>query len=134
MTTAICQHCGRAFPARRSTARYCTPAHRLAAHRGLPVGCPPEPRGAVQDAIVSVSGRSDTPKPDYPSPESRETLKASISRGSKPLPRGIVHDAVYPNMYRVVLPDGSLSDMVNLTRARDAAAALAGRRERRRAA
>ena len=30
-------------------------------------------------------------------------------------------------MYRVVLPDGALSDMVNLTRAKDALAAMQGR-------
>jgi hypothetical protein len=30
-------------------------------------------------------------------------------------------------MYRLRLPDGSLSDMVNLTRARDALALLEGR-------
>ena len=30
-----------------------------------------------------------------------------------------------PGMYRVRLPDGELSDMVNLTRAKDAALALA---------
>ena len=33
----------------------------------------------------------------------------------------VVQDAVYPTMYRVRLPDGQLSDTVNLTRAKDAA-------------
>ena len=33
-----------------------------------------------------------------------------------------VPDDTYPNMYRVRWPDGSLSDMVNLSRANDAAA------------
>jgi hypothetical protein len=44
-------------------------------------------------------------------------------RGSpkKPaLDRRIVPDAKWPGMYRVRLPGGSLTDMVNLTRARDA--------------
>jgi len=36
------------------------------------------------------------------------------------LPPGIVSDAKWPGMYRLVLGDGSLSDMINLTRARDA--------------
>jgi hypothetical protein len=40
----------------------------------------------------------------------------------KSLPAGIVRDTVYANMYRLVRPDGSLSDMVNLTKAKDAAA------------
>lgn len=34
-------------------------------------------------------------------------------------------DSKYPNMWRVRLPDGKLSDMVNQTSARDAARALA---------
>lgn len=41
-------------------------------------------------------------------------------------PRGrvlatVVQDSKYPSMYRVLLPDGTLTDMVNFTRARDAA-------------
>jgi len=45
----------------------------------------------------------------------------------------IVADAVYPNMWRVAYPDGSLSDMVNLSRAKDAIAdyqELGGERRR----
>jgi hypothetical protein len=38
----------------------------------------------------------------------------------KSLPAGVVRDAIYPNMYRLVRPNGTLSDMVNLTRAKDA--------------
>jgi len=34
----------------------------------------------------------------------------------------IERDSKYPQMYRLRLPDGRLSDMVNLTRARDALA------------
>jgi len=37
----------------------------------------------------------------------------------------VVQDAKYPKMWRVRHPDGRLSDMVNLTRARDAATGLA---------
>jgi hypothetical protein len=33
----------------------------------------------------------------------------------------IVPDAEWPEMYRVRRPDGTLTDMVNLTRAKDAA-------------
>ena len=33
----------------------------------------------------------------------------------------IVPDKTYPGMWRVVRPDGSLSDMVNKTRAKDVA-------------
>jgi hypothetical protein len=51
------------------------------------------------------------------------TRKKTIS-GPHSLPPGIVPDERYPAMYRLRLPDGRLSDMVNLTRARDALAAI----------
>jgi hypothetical protein len=44
--------------------------------------------------------------------------------GPRSMPPGIVPDEHYPGMYRFRLPDGSLSDIVNLTRAKDALAAL----------
>jgi hypothetical protein len=40
---------------------------------------------------------------------------------------GIVSDAKWPGMYRLKRADGSLSDMVNLTRAREALASFAER-------
>jgi hypothetical protein len=55
-----------------------------------------------------VSGTHETP------------LDETALEASKPLPKGIVRDAKYPNMYRLRLPDGTLSDMVNLRRAKDA--------------
>jgi hypothetical protein len=36
----------------------------------------------------------------------------------------IVPDARWPNMYRIRKPDGTLTDMVNLTRAMDALEAM----------
>ena len=36
----------------------------------------------------------------------------------------VIPDSKWPNMWRVFLPDGHLTDMVNLTRAKDAAIAL----------
>jgi len=39
----------------------------------------------------------------------------------------IVPDEKWPSMWRVRLPDGTLSDMVNLIRAKDAAVTLAGK-------
>jgi len=43
----------------------------------------------------------------------------------------IVQDERYPTMWRVRLPDGSLSDMVNRTRAKDACAAMTATTERK---
>ena len=39
----------------------------------------------------------------------------------------VVADQEWPGMYRVRLPDGRLTDMVNLTRALDAAQVMAGK-------
>ena len=44
----------------------------------------------------------------------------------------IVQDKTYPSMWRILHPDGSLSDMVNLTRAKDACAAMAATTQRQR--
>jgi hypothetical protein len=52
----------------------------------------------------------------------------SVTLRRKPLkldPR-IVPDAAWPGMYRLRLPDGSLSDIVNLKRAKDALAGMRG--------
>jgi hypothetical protein len=46
--------------------------------------------------------------------------EAPWRRRSAELPARIVPDAKWPGMYRLVQSDGTLSDMVNLTRAKDA--------------
>ncbi len=69
--------------------------------------------GVVIDAVLSVTvpvGMSGGQKPQ------------SVTLRRKPLkldPR-IVPDPKWPGMYRINRPDGSLSDMANLTRCRDA--------------
>jgi len=45
--------------------------------------------------------------------------------GNKLTGFAVVRDDKYPSMWRVRSPDGSLSDMVNLSRAKDAALAAA---------
>ena len=50
------------------------------------------------------------------------------------LPPGLVEDATCPGMYRVRYPDGSLSDMVNFTRASDALRVQQDREAKRREA
>jgi len=65
--------------------------------------------------------------PSVPRPRAIQTPEVPILRGPKPaskLSPGIVCDGRYPDMYRLRLPDGSLSDMVNLTRAKDALAEM----------
>jgi hypothetical protein len=41
----ICEHCGKAYTPRRSTSRFCTDAHRVAAHRK---------RLSVTDSVTDV--------------------------------------------------------------------------------
>jgi hypothetical protein len=45
--------------------------------------------------------------------------------GSSAILARVVADGVYPSMWRVKLPSGKLSDMTNLTRAKDAAMSIA---------
>lgn len=53
-----------------------------------------------------------------------EGLKVCKMTNAKALTR-IVPDKTYPGMWRIVRPDGSLSDMLNKTRAKDVAWGLA---------
>jgi hypothetical protein len=117
-----CLACETQFHPRRSTARYCSARCRVAHARSWsdsPATARQEPAGA----IISVTGHH----PSSPAAEGHSvTLTSPIKRESKPLPDGIVPDAKWPGMYRLCLPDGSLSVMVNLTRAKDALAQVPG--------
>lgn len=112
--TAICSACRLPFTPRRSTARFCSARCRLINHRASALKTPTTPVGEPADTFVSVSG------PPSPSAFLLRKLETLTARGAKQLPRGIVRDERHPTMYRVVMPDGSPSDMVNLTRAKDA--------------
>ena len=48
-------------------------------------------------------------------------LHSLVTPVARKLPDGLIRDTIYPNMYQLRLADGSLNDMVNLTRAMDAA-------------
>ena len=78
----------------------------MAAHRGVKV--PPEVIRRGLQPFVSVTGTPDTRAAANPSVV---TLK---------LDHRIVPDTTYAGMYRIRYAHGSLSDMVNLTRAKDA--------------
>jgi hypothetical protein len=60
--------------------------------------------------------------------EWRQTLHSWQLRRPGGAVTEVVPDSRYPSMYRVKLPDGSISDMINLTRAKDAALSLADAR------
>jgi hypothetical protein len=125
--TALCPTCGDGFTPRRSTARYCGDACRKAAQRnrdrGLPDRAPTRAPAAVTGALLSVTG---TPHTCSRNATRSVTLTPQGRRASKLDPR-IVPDAKWPDMYRLRDPDGRLSDMVNLTRAKDALLPMWGR-------
>src|SRR5215467_7673480 len=93
----ICHQCGKPLPATaRRHARFCSPAHRAAHHRSSIADRLPRVR------FLTGAGR------DYPA-----AMAPYVA---------IVLDTAFPGMYRLKRTDGSFSDMVNLTRARDALA------------
>jgi hypothetical protein len=101
MSDAICHQCGKPLPATaRRHARFCSPAHRAAYHRSSTAA----KMACVRFPVVRTRDKSAT--------------GAYVA---------IVPDERIRGMYRLKRTDGSLSDMVNLTRAKDALAAMRGR-------
>jgi hypothetical protein len=122
---ASCVHCHTKFerghyqnrhkrPSARvtETGLYCGRRCRTAAWRKRAAELPPAGPTAPQNVswLPTPLGASHAP---------RGPSVTSVSATRK-LPPGIVADATSPGMYRLVLLDGRLSDMVNLARARDA--------------
>jgi hypothetical protein len=98
---AICHQCGKPLPATtRRHARFCSPAHRAAHHRS-----------SIADRLPRV----------------RFLTGAGGDNPAAMAYVAIVPDERFPGMYRLKRTDGSFSDMVNLTRARDARAEIRGR-------
>jgi hypothetical protein len=82
----------------------------MSAHRGVPAKPATAPRALAQECVTEAAGATDTHTAPKTAPVTHQT------RVPRALPAGIVPDAKWPGMYRVVRPDGSLSEMVNLTR------------------
>ena len=118
-----CSHCGSQFRPQRSTARFCKPRCRVAAQRardrGIPIGTAATRPSAAADAVLSVT----TP---VSLSEGQKPQSVTLRRKPPKLDPRIVPDPKWPGMYRVRRPDGSLTDMVNLTRAKDALAEMRG--------
>jgi hypothetical protein len=138
-----CQACGRELVGRRAHARFCSSGCRVDAHRGTDrrrqngrqsrVGAQESvtnarhvSRAGAQESVTKPFQASNLP------PEPESTLcnpYAPILRASKPAPKldpRIVADVKWPGLYRLRFPDGSLSDMANLTRVKDALRAMLG--------
>jgi hypothetical protein len=73
--------------------------------------------GVAVDAVLSVTATSGLPKDQKPQ-------SVTLRRNPPQLDPRIVPDAKWPAMFRLRLPDGSLSDIMNLTRAKDALAVV----------
>jgi hypothetical protein len=101
MSDAICHQCGKPLPATaRRHARFCSPAHRAAYHRSS--------TAAKMARVRFPVARADD----------KSAVGAYVA---------IVPDKRFHRMYRLKRTDGSLSDIVNLSRAKDALAAMQGR-------
>src|SRR5262249_43199491 len=116
-----CAACGVQFRLQRSTARFCSPRCRKAAQRARDRGTPNNVAvtrpSAVPNSFLSVTAAiaiSERQKP--------QSVTLRQPRKSPTLHPRIVPDHKWLGMYRVRQPDGSLSDMVNLARAKDALA------------
>ena len=114
-----CLTCKTECRPRRTTARYCSDACRVSAARRR-IGAPVRVAGSRRGAFLSVTGHPPSAPAIQSAPSACVTLIPQQTRAPKQLDPRIVPDAKWPGMYRIRLPDGSLSVMVNLTRAKDA--------------
>src|SRR5262249_39768272 len=97
MSDAICQQCGKPLPATaRRHARFCSAAHRAAYHR--------------------FSTAAKLARVRFPLARTRDKSAAGAYVA-------IVPHKCFPRMYPLKRTDGSFSNMVNSTRAKDALAA-----------
>src|SRR6478735_11626012 len=102
INNTVCQQCGERLPATaRRHARFCSPAHRVAHHRSWIADRLPRVR-----FLTGAGGDNPAAMAPYVA---------------------IVPDTAFPGMYRLKRTDGLVSDMVNLTRARDALAQIRAR-------
>lgn len=134
--TTTCVNCGRRFLRGRyqnrfqrsgapinATGRYCSTRCRVAAFR----------RRSRRGHLETLQLRKQMPSEAVPATEVRRTvtgdqyatdivgeLQTEKTVGGRSVPPVILPDELWPGMYRVRLPDGSLSDIVNLIRAKDA--------------
>jgi hypothetical protein len=121
--SAVCAICRKSFTRHRSTARFCSPRCRQRAHRRVGLSPVGELRNATASRKRDVSQTRDSCGSGVrlsPSPKTApQQLKAVADSVRSSTPR-IVADQHWPNMWRIEFPDGRLSDMLNITRAKEA--------------
>jgi hypothetical protein len=151
--TAICPVCGDRFARGRHSNRhkaagrktvawstYCSRACRQAAyrirkdiHNNVPASArrrrPAKRRLPPLCACVTSAPErlpSSYPHTSVTWPEISQRFQGPATPKKKTLPRDIAPDGKWPGMYRLRLPNGQLSDMLNLIRAKDAVKASGG--------
>jgi hypothetical protein len=118
MVMIACQACGREFCGKRSDARTCGDSCRQRLRRSRRRG-----NGTLSEARtadLSVTRSSGNAPVHTRVRVTDKPARVAEKSTSRRLPPEVVPDANWPAMYCVRLPDGSLSDMVNLTRAKEA--------------
>jgi hypothetical protein len=113
-----CSHCGVEFKPRRRTARFCGPTCRVAAHRKTECNANSAADSGIGATRNSQNGsRVSSARPgQINAPTVTKPLSVTGWR--------IVPDSKWSGIYRLRRPDGTLSDTVNLTRAKDALAVV----------
>jgi hypothetical protein len=94
--------------------------HAGALHTADRAGVPSEAIRTAVQPFLSVAGPADNQIPPNPLEPQNATLTPQYLQGYRQLDSRIVPDERWPGMYRIRYLDGSLSDMVNLTRAKEA--------------
>jgi Helix-turn-helix domain len=109
-----CAHCGNVFKPLRQSARFCGSRCRVAAHRKT--NC-----NANRGAKTPSDGPPALQSESGAHPQAPETKNALAATKTLSVTRrhSVVPDEKWARMYRLRLPDGSLTDMVSLTRAKE---------------
>ena len=129
--TIVCAICQRSFSRRRSTARFCSPRCRQRAHRRTdlsPFNDPKSADGGTEGNDVKSTRGPCNSAAGTASRAERPTLDSNTLPVTS-APR-LVRDQTWPNMWRLSFPNGRLSVMTNLTRAKDALARAEQRNRR----
>jgi hypothetical protein len=119
-----CKVCRLSFAARRVTAQFCSARCRKTAQRTRarrPWANVTLTRSPPGSAVGARSPKPSARPPARPASSGQHAASAAADvtlRGNTPV--GVEPDRYWSNMWRVKYADGRLSDMVNLTRARDA--------------
>jgi len=116
----VCDHCGRSVRRMSRQQKFCS------------ARCQNKARWRVISSKMAQGSQTTWDHQNFDN--ENNALQVDFSRPRTPkMPLrmewggfAVVPDQQWPGMYRVRMPGGRVTDMVNLTRARDAAQALAG--------